>query len=79
MVRALTIMGVLLGLGACASAPSGAVEAAHAECQAQGIPEGTAMDRCVTQMEEAVRIARENGGAPPARRTPDSTPSRPPR
>ena len=79
MFRVVVIGIALMGLSACASAPSDAAEAAHTECRAQGIPEGAAMDRCVTQMEEAVRIARENGGAPPARRGPSSTPSRPPR
>lgn len=79
MFRGVVIGSVLTGLGACASVPSEAVEAARAECQAQGIPAGAPMDRCVTQMEEAVRAARENGGAPPARGRPDSTPSRPPR
>lgn len=77
MLRA-AVIGVL-GLGACASVPSETAEAARTECQAQGIPEGAAMDRCVTQMEDAVRAARENGGAPPVRRGPDTTPPRPPR
>ncbi len=79
MFRVIVVGCALVGLGACASVPSEAAEAARAECQAQGLPEGAAMQACVTQMEEAVRAARENGGAPPARRGPNSTPSRQPR
>lgn len=79
MFRGIVFGGVLICLGGCASVPSEATEAARAECHAQGVPEGTPMQQCVTQMEEAVRAARENGGAPPARRAPNSTPSRPPR
>lgn len=79
MFRVVVIGCALMGLAACASVPSEATEAARAECHAQGVPEGSPMQACVTQMEEAVRAARENGGAPPTRRGPSSTPSRPPR
>lgn len=80
MVRAAVASLALLGLGACASGPDEAVtEGARAECRAQGVPEGEPMSRCVNQMEEAVRAARQNGGAPPERHPPSSTPSSRPR
>lgn len=69
MVRALFAIAVV-GLSACASTDNSAAAGARAECQAQGLPEGALMNECIARMEEAVRTARENGGAPPAPRPP---------
>lgn len=70
MVRALLTIVAAVALSACASTDEGAAAGARAECQAQGLPEGALMNECIARMEEAVRTARENGGAPPAPRAP---------
>lgn len=68
-MRALVMIVAAVALGACASSDNAATAGARAECQAQGLPEGPLMNECIARMEEAVRSARENRGAPPTPRS----------
>lgn len=68
-MRALLMIVAVVGLSACASTDDSAAAGARAECQAQGLPEGALMNECIARMEEAVRSARENRGAPPVPRS----------
>lgn len=70
MLRITVIAISCLAVTACATdGGASAEDAARAECQAQGATEGQALRLCMDQIEEAVRVARENGGAPPAPRS----------
>lgn len=52
-------------LAACATGGDSTTrDAARTECQARGATEEQALRLCMDQIEEAVRVARENGGAP---------------
>jgi|CXWL01.1.fsa_nt_gi hypothetical protein len=70
MGRTMLAMVAAATLAACASTNESTEAAARAECEAQGLPEGVLLSQCIARMEEAVRIARENGGAPPQPRNP---------
>jgi|CXWL01.1.fsa_nt_gi hypothetical protein len=66
MLRIVVVALSFLTVTACATdGGTFAEDAARAECQAQGATEGQALRLCMDQIEEAVRVARENGGAPP--------------
>lgn len=65
MLRIAVVALSFLAVAACATdGATSAEDAARAECQTQGATEGQALRLCMDQLEEAVRTARENGGAP---------------
>ncbi len=78
LLRSALACAALLALAACATDQVSANDAARAECTQRQIPPGPELQRCITDVEDSLRAARERETAPvpPPRPRPGVTPNR---
>lgn len=78
LLRTAFACAALLALAACATDQVSANDAARAECTQRQIPPGPELQRCISDVEDSLRAARERETAPvpPPRPRPGVTPNR---